>query len=363
MGAIDQIYEALTDDEAYARLPEVLAAATGSRSAIILELDPDLRPRKLSRHGIGDDQCARYLGQGLAEHDVWTQIVELTGRYDQTTLCEDFVDADHFRTTTFYNELYRPFGDDTARCMGVVMRRTAGFMSVGLHRAYGHTRYEERDGAVLTRLLPHLRRLSAVRARLECSETGAALLAAALDEIQDGLLITDAAGHLRHANARAEALLKARDGLAVVGGRVTPRDPRLSDRFALALCSAASRTGSCGDAIRLQRTTDAAAARLLIAPLTGDRSSVLILIDASHGGEVNMARNLVHLYGLTASEADLAALLNEGLSPAEAAERRGVRLSTIRSQILSTLHKTEARGLGDLLRILGRLPQLGRAEF
>ncbi len=27
MGAVDQIYEALTDDEAYARLPEVLAAA------------------------------------------------------------------------------------------------------------------------------------------------------------------------------------------------------------------------------------------------------------------------------------------------------------------------------------------------
>lgn len=360
MGAVDQIYEALTDDEAYARLPEVLAAATGSRSAIISELDANLRPYKLTRHGIGDDQHARFLSQGLAEHDVWTHVVRWTGRYDRTTLCEDFVDADRFRTTTFYNELYRPFGDDTARCMGVVMRRTVGFMSVGLHRAYRQPRFEAREGAVLTRLLPHLRRLSAVRARLERSETGASMLAAALDEIPGGLLITDGDGRLRHANAQADALLKARRGLAILGGRIIPSDPRLSDRFAEALRSAASRAGPCGDAIRLRQAGDALAVRLLIAPLTGDRPGVLILIDVPDGGEIDMARNLARLYGLTASETELSMLLNAGLSPAQAAENRGVRLSTVRSQILSTLHKTEARSLGDLLRILGRLPRLGR---
>jgi len=356
---IDQIYDSFADDAAYARLPEALAKATGARSAIVLEFDPGLRPYKFVRYGICDDQHARFLSQGLAEHDVWTQAIARTGRYDEAVLCEDFIDADSFRRTTFYNELYRPFGDDTARCMGVVMRRPDGFMSVGLHRAYGQPRFEARDAAVLSSLLPHLQRLSAVRARLGRSESGTAMLGAALEEISGGLLITDDLGRLRHANGRALDLLDARNGLALSSGRVLPTDPQLAERFARALQTAASRTGACGDAIRLQRQGQIPV-RLLIAPLVGDSRNALILIDAPEEGDGDIARDLASLYGLSASEAELAVLLHDGLTPSEAAEARGVRLSTIRSQILSILHKTEARGLGDLLRILGGLPRLER---
>jgi DNA-binding CsgD family transcriptional regulator len=62
------------------------------------------------------------------------------------------------------------------------------------------------------------------------------------------------------------------------------------------------------------------------------------------------------LYGLTAAEAELALLLADGLALAQAAEARSVKISTARSQLLSVLRKTGARGQSDLMRILAALP-------
>lgn len=59
------------------------------------------------------------------------------------------VDAEAFRSSVFYNELYRPLGDDTARCLGVVLDRPQGHLAIGLHRAYGQTAFEAGEVAAL----------------------------------------------------------------------------------------------------------------------------------------------------------------------------------------------------------------------
>lgn len=170
MDVVGEIYEALTDDEAYQRLPGLIAAATGSRSAIMIEFDSNHSPVGFTRHGINDAVNERYLRLGLADYDVWTEIAWRTACFDRAVLCEDHVSAEAFQHTVFFNELFRPEGDNTARCMGVVMRRTNGYLSLGLHRGFSQPSYEVAEAARLDALLPHLRRLGEVRARLQLSE-------------------------------------------------------------------------------------------------------------------------------------------------------------------------------------------------
>jgi DNA-binding CsgD family transcriptional regulator/PAS domain-containing protein len=356
--AVEAIYEAVADDAAYARLPAVLAEATGSRSAIMLEFDGKFQPHGWTRHGIPDEMMARYADLGLAEHDVWIHKTG-PGRFDRAVLCEEVIDADSFRQTTFYNELYRPFGDDTARCLGAVMPRRDGFMSVGLHRGYGQKRFEVAEAAALDRLLPHLRRLGEVRARLQNAEARAGQVTVALDQMSSAVLIATADGRLIYANARGEEMLRGRDGLAVTGGRIAPTGSVVVQRFAEALRSAGLRRDGHGDALRLPRGEDLTPVRVLIVPLRGRERGALIVVDDPEDPDPNMAATLSRLYGLTACEAELATLLGLGLSPSEAAEKRGVRLSTVRTQITALLHKTDSSRLADLLPTLARTPRLG----
>lgn len=356
IAAVDEIYAAITDEDAYARLPGVLAAATQARGAILIEFDAGLNPYGFSRHGITDAQHERFVELGLAEHDVWTQAIAAPAQFDRAVLCEQQIDADRFRQTVFYNELFRPFGDDTARCLGVVMRREEGFMSLGLHRAYGQRPFDEQEAHIVDGLTPHLRRLSDIRSRLSAADQRLSILKAALDEAPGALLVLTSDGRLRHANAKAELLLRTRSGLSLQGGVVRPIDPIAAPRFEEAVRAAATRTGDQGDAMHLRRPNDKRL-RVLVAPLTGTVSGALVLIDDPNE-RPSASIYIAKLYGLTPAEARLADLLADNHSPSEIAELRSVSMATVRSQISAIQQKTETRSLGDLLRTLGGFPRI-----
>src|SRR5690606_9161871 len=92
---------------------------------------------------------------------------------------------------------------------------------------------------------------------------------------------------------------------------------------------------------------DGGAFFLLIAPLSssmrmclGSRAAeVLVLISGAHPLRTPAAR-LIALFGLSAAEAEVAVALSLGGHPEEIALQRGVRISTIRTQLSSILSKT-----------------------
>ena len=356
MPGIDEIYDAICDEAAYARVPSVLAHATKARSAVMLELDDSMQSQTWVRHAVSDDVVDRYARLDLWRHDIWCHLMARPSHRGRAVRSDEVVDVESFRGSVFYNELYKPLGDDTARCLGIVLDRPGGHLAIGLHRAYGQPIFDEVDTAALQVLVPHLRRLVAARSRLQQAETQAVRLTAALDELACGLVFVGADGQLRHANRAAEALLKARDGVMVQRGRVVPIDHPIAARFAEAVRSAATATGARGDAMRLRRS-GAPSLTVLVVPIAGALPGALVLLDSQDRTQA-MPEVLARLYDLTPTEAELGALLGQGLSPDQAAAERGVRVSTVRSQIKALLHKTETRRLGDLLRTLGRISRL-----
>ncbi|MBX3486109.1 hypothetical protein [Phenylobacterium sp.] len=355
MAIIDQIYESSMDDEAHAALPVMIAQELRARSCLLLEFDQKLRPTSLQKSYFSQDMCDRHMGGEIGALDVWTPYgISLGGRVGFT---EDRWDTPAFLRTPFYNEFFRAFGDDTARCMGIVTRLADGYMSLAVHRGADDRPFELHAGATLEALVPHLRRMFALRHRLGQATPQSDLLQRALDGVAHGLVIADGFGKIMVANKRAEDLLKLGEGLTLQTGRLTTTDAASRERLAAALRSAAQWSGNRGDAMRLARPGRRPALRVLVAPLAGTRPAAIVIIEDPEDADPKLETTLRRLFDLTAAEAALARMLVDGLSPEQAAEARGVRMNTVRTQIQRLLAKTEATRLSDLIRVLGRAPR------
>lgn len=357
MQAVDEIYEAIGDETAYARIPMVLARATGARSAIALELNETMQSEAWVRYSVSDDIMDRYASLDLWRHDLWSHLMARPSHRNRAVRSDEVIDADTFRGSVFFNELYRPLGDDTARCLGVVLDRPGGSLAIGLHRAFGQPAFDAREVAALQDIVPHLRRVLAARYRLRKVEDRAGMLSAALDGLAYGALILGPDLQLLHANRAAEYQLRKCDCVALWRGRVMPLDTAVGEKFAEAVRSAATATAKRGGAMLLRRPVGTAV-RVMVTPSSGSPAGALVLLDSDTDGHT-MTHILGQLFDLTQAEAEVAELFRQGLSPQQVATRRGVRLSTVRSQIQSLLDKAEARSLGDLERTLGRVSSLG----
>jgi DNA-binding CsgD family transcriptional regulator len=105
--------------------------------------------------------------------------------------------------------------------------------------------------------------------------------------------------------------------------------------------------------------------RLVVAPVPGDQrlpalddlapAALLFLHDPAQRPSPPVAL-LRRLYGLTPQQARLAALLADGLSPAEAAERLGIAGATATAHLKQVYRKTGVHRQAELVRLLLSLP-------
>lgn len=89
----------------------------------------------------------------------------------------------------------------------------------------------------------------------------------------------------------------------------------------------------------------------------GGPHTVLILIDLATQPQPNRAA-LERIYRLTPAEAKLAVLLGGGAALAEAAEKLGVSVATVRAQLRSIFEKTHTHRQAELVILIARLSAL-----
>lgn len=86
--------------------------------------------------------------------------------------------------------------------------------------------------------------------------------------------------------------------------------------------------------------------------------------------DLKLSLHIIEHFKLTIAETDVANLLCNGLNPKEIAQRRGVKIAAVRTQIVHIKEKTGARDIPDLVRIVTTMAirskavksQLGRME-
>jgi DNA-binding CsgD family transcriptional regulator len=171
-------------------------------------------------------------------------------------------------------------------------------------------------------------------------------------------------GRVAKANDAALAVLRRRDGFCLrdrLRAQAPVADGQLQKMIGQAAKSAMQGQRHCGH-LAIPR---ASAARPYIARVSSmvlqdgmqDKPSVLLIIsDADRAFSVNHGE-LADLFGLTASEARLVALLAEGMPLPTIAKKLGIGFETARSHLASARAKTQTVSQVDLVRlILKRFP-------
>lgn len=359
MGIIDEIYEALIDEEAMAALPGRLAAAVGARSSTF-QIYEGQTPVFLASSYFSEDMNRYYMENDVSVLDPWTPLVTENGLFDQAVDSDMYLCRKQFENTAFYNEFFRRFGDDTGFSLGAVLKTRGGLVGLGLHHALRAQAYGDGAVDILNGALPHLRRLAEGRAILMSAEAQIRDAEALLHAQASPILLVDVTGQIRFANRAAEALLALGDGLISRSGQL--RTVCRNDRMEAAIASAAGGSGL-GDALLIERPSGEASYRLMITPHRGPGARpgrAMVLVEDPTIQCPDLAKSLRSMFGLSGAEADLAVRLFTGETLADASEARGVLVSTGRTQLNVILAKTGARRQSDLLRIIAGMPKSPR---
>ncbi len=187
------------------------------------------------------------------------------------------------------------------------------------------------------------------------------LMRALLDELDEGIVVCDAAGRPVLINRAAREELTSADALRIEGGRLAT-----SDCSGQVLLDTDLRDAALGDCRRL-RVLPGRSARLFVAvlPLPGDgmpTGLALVLIGRRALCQDLAIDRLAEAHGLTPSERRVLGDLLAGLHPACIAAARRVELSTVRTQIAALRGKLGAASIDDLIRLAASQPSTAAAQ-
>jgi len=354
MSILDDIYDAVADEDALARLPGALSNELQARSCLVELFSPNGDLVNCSFNNFKPEIFEFYIDNEMYKFDVWIELGKRPTLFNTIVNSDDFFDINTFRQSVMYNEMFRLYGDDTARFLGGCFSVGDHTLVVGLHRALGQETFAPGQISHLQDISAHLRRLFTARQTLGRANARADQMAAALDAPLIGIIRVDLRGRLVHANAAGDDIIRLRDGFALVGQAIVIEAPYAQKRFAEAIRTAALRSGGQGDALLVPRPSGKRPWRVVIAPSDAHACGFATLLIEPAGGDDGLPARLAVLYDLTPAESEVGALLVDGVGPAEIAGRRGVSLETVRNQIKALLQKTGAPRLGALIALLAR---------
>ncbi len=266
----------------------------------------------------------------------------------------------------YYNDIMRPFGHWHAAVVNV--HRADGLMAaMGLMRTQAQGSFAEPELHKLRRLAPHLNRAVRVHLRLREMEAAAWAAAKMSDRALVALLLTDAFGLIAETNKLARAILAEGDGLVIRDGVL--RACRGDDCAKLGRLVLEAAGGACGAGLprtsgvmQVSRPSGRRPLALVISPTRAAASPFgrshavsIAFADPERVPEAD-ADLLARLYGFTAREATVAALLVQGRSPSEAAAEVTMTENTVRTHIRHVFDKTGVDRLADLVRLLMQGP-------
>lgn len=174
-----------------------------------------------------------------------------------------------------------------------------------------------------------------------------------------GGLIVSTRGHVLAANAEARCILA--EIFEITGDRLDLQESSGRDVIKRLLAKARTRIQLDGENWML--TTRASQRPLIMStlpvPVLGEPEphTVLILIDLDRAPVPNTVA-LEQIFGLTATEARLAAALAGGITVAEAAIAHKVSVATVRTQLAAIFAKTHTKRQAELVMLVSRLSAL-----
>lgn len=358
------LYAAVLDGAPLDPLLRDLAAGLGATRLVMHRMGADRQDAMgyghLANYNIDPTALVDYATHWIA-HDPWVAASQslASGTYDMRALAPE----EAVRRTPFWNEFLRRY-DPTLFGMTSFFEHpeeVTGVLSVWREASQGH--FAPEALAALRTLAPHIKRACIAEARLGAG----AVATATLDGLRDGVAVIGAMGALLHVNPALFAMAGRQDGLALGPAGLLAADAdaqQALDALTAQAWAAARGTGlPLGEArVTVPRPSGAAPWLVEALPMPAARDgrfggvagAVLLVADAD-ARRPPSERLLAQGFGLTPSEAALAASLLAGVPLAEHARRRRIAMPTARTHLAHLMRKTGTQRQAALVAKLGRL--------
>jgi DNA-binding CsgD family transcriptional regulator len=265
-----------------------------------------------------------------------------------------------------YQEVMRPLDSWHLAVMNV-HRDDSYLAPMTISRGRRARPFSKEELTALRALAPHLNRALRVTLRIREIEARASALAEMGDRALAAVVLTDAFGRVAEANGLARAIVAENDGLTLRDGALRAAGGDDNARLVRLILEAAGGANGLtfmrkSGVMQVARPSCRRPLALVVSPTRNVASPfgrshavTIAFADPERPPEAD-ADLLKRLYGFTAREAAVAALLLKGRSPNEAADELAMRENTVRSHIRHVFDKTGVERLVDLVRLLMQGP-------
>jgi DNA-binding CsgD family transcriptional regulator len=363
---IGLLYDAALGRRPWQSAVGAMADVVGSETSSLLIHDP-LRGSTeiLGMHCLTEDYIEVY-GSTFFEHDLWTKEALRRRLHDRVALGTELVSDAQWEGSIIYNEFLRPRTDAFHLVGGMVHLHAGGVLAIGCHRPRSVSRFTAEDKALMTRLLPHLRRSAELYQRMGDEAARKRAVRGAWDRIADGLVQLNSDGCILEVTPAGEALLAADDGLTRSNNalRAASRD---EDAALQRLVAGAARTSAApgrspaagGGHMRISRPSGKLPYSVSVAPAGLDRlvlgprrvAVLVFLTDPEAQPPIDLDA-LCELYDLSPAEARVTAAVASGQSAPAIALRLDVTIATVRTLLARAMAKTECHSQLALARMV-----------
>lgn len=357
---IGQLYDAALDETLWPAVAPAIAAVFEAPGTVLFTAENGVA-QFVSRTANLDDKAAAEYRDHFHRVDVWAQGGIRQGP-GTVLLGQEIIDPAVYTETEIWRDWARKVGN--FHLVGAAFAVTSSEVGLlGIHRPQNASTFDVGDRRRVAGFLPHLQRALQTRRRLAEVQIGRDAALDALDRSATATIVAARDGRILYANPLAEALLQAGDGLRAPGGRLMAGRRTTGERLAAliraAAETAAGQAASAGGALAVERD-DRLPLTILVAPFRPARdgfgaalpAAILFIRDPETPTAMGLA--LQGLFGLTPTEAGVAAALAEGKSVGDIAARHRITHNTARVHVRNILAKTNTACQAQLVLLILR---------
>lgn len=355
----DEIYEALFDDDALARLPDILTRAAKARSAMLNWRHRDGFVEVMAYNYFTPEIMTRYATQ-WATNDPWLTAAMRPDRPNKVILCERYVPVATFEKSAMYNEFIKDENDDTFHCAGTLISTRWGQGLMSVNRGRASAPFDGTDAYRLGKVAIHIERVLRARGEIAAAAHAERLASSVLDNIALAAVTVRADGKILHSNYAAEIVLARKDGLLNARNFLKGMTHRTSLDLYAAIGIATRPSSRRAGTVIIEGGPDEPAYLITVTPLAGrvGPAAALLLFRDPVVRDESLAERLRSFFGLTSGEAAIAAGLARGLTLAEIARERKVKTATVKSQLKSLSLKVGCHSQTEITALVAGLPPL-----
>jgi len=347
---IGRIYDAASEPVLWHEVIASLVRKTGARNGIFYDHNSATRQATILGAEGFDPHFLRRYEQYYATLDPWHKrgVTRPVGEVAQTASM--LSDAD-LRRTEFYQDHLRPQGLFYA--MGGPVERSRTRMAVfGVQGGYENGVFGPSTESLVRTLMPHFRRAYRMQETLGAVRREGMEFETVLHALPQPVLIVDRDATLFFANEAGAQLLRERQVLRLVSGRLRPMHRDDAGAFAGALSPVPRGDAAAGLALR--RADGELPMTLRVMPLRHGNGAewsgrIALLFEASP--PLQGLEKLAAAFRLSPAETRLWSALVAGRRLIDIAEESGVSVNTVRVQLRTLFLKTGVHRQADLLRL------------